>query len=201
MLASANDQRPGRDPWNIGFGVVVLIAAILSLLVWFPNDIKGGFIELNQVGKPEPGDAFFPIILASMLVVLSCGQLVSVIFGPHSQHASGRLTFHNLKFLITLYAIIAAGLLVMFWLGPLVVNVLRAAGVVDNTYRQLADTVPYKYLGFVVGGFIISFGLIIRAEGMVRTRAALTVIVVIAVLIFILDILLHNIQLPPNADF
>ncbi len=57
MTPSADGRRPARDPWNIGFGAVVLVSALLALTVWFPNDIKGGFIDLNQVGKPEPGDA------------------------------------------------------------------------------------------------------------------------------------------------
>jgi hypothetical protein len=201
MPASADGQRPARDPWNIGFGAVALAAALVSLLIWFPNDIKGGFIEINQIGKPEPGDAFFPIILASMLMVLGGGQLLGAMFSRKPQAPPGKLTADNLKFLFVFYGIIAVGLTVMYWLGPLVVDSLRAVGMIDHTYRQLVDTVPYKYLGYVVGGFIMTIGLIIRAEGLIRPRAVLSVVAVIASLIFILDILLHNIQLPPNADF
>jgi len=64
MDLTTKNQRPVRDPWNIGFGAVASIAALIALFIWIPYDIKGGFIEINQIGKPEPGDAFFPIILA-----------------------------------------------------------------------------------------------------------------------------------------
>ena len=209
MAASADNQYPApnskdvgsRDPWDIGFGVVVLIAALLTLLVWIPIDIKGGFIEINQIGKPEPGDAFFPIILTSLLLVLSIGQLVGALFSRKPKPASGRLTPDNLKFLFLFYAVVLTGLTVMYWLGPLAVETLRAAGIIDNTYRQLVDTAPYKYLGYVTGGFGMTMALIIWAEGKIRLRSVLTVVIVLALIILLLDIILHNIQLPPNADF
>ena len=201
MTGSTKNQRPTRDPWNIGFGAVALVAALLTLLVWIPGDIKGGFIENNQMGKPEPGDAFFPIILTGLMLVLSAGQLLSALFNHRPQPASSALTPGNLKFLGLFYAIVFAGLTIMYWLGPVVVETLRAAGLIDNTYRQLVDTPPYKYLGYVAGGFLMTTGLIIWDEGSMRPRSMLTVVIVLACLILLLDIALHNIQLPPNADF
>jgi hypothetical protein len=201
MAESADSRRPTRDPWNIGFGVVVLAAALLSLFVWFPNDIKGGFIDLNQVGKPEPGDAFFPILLAVLMLALGAGQLVFSVFGRKPQAPSGRLTPENLRFLLGSYGIVAAGLAIMYWVGPLVVETLGALGATEHSYRQLTDTAPYKYLGYVTGGLLMTLGLIVRVEGLVRPRAVLAVAVVLALLIVILDVLLYNIQLPPNADY
>lgn len=201
MALTTKNQRPVRDPWNIGFGAVVSVAALLTLFVWIPNDIKGGFIEINQIGKPEPGDAFFPIILASLMLILSTAQLVGAVFSSKPPAASGHLTANNLKFLFLFYAIVLAGLTIMYWLGPLVVDALRAAGIIDSTYRQLVDTAPYKYLGYVVGGFLMTISLIAWAEGSVRLQAVLSVAIVMGVLILVLDILLYNIQLPPNADF
>ncbi len=201
MTASADNRRAARDPWNIGFGVVALVVSLLTLLVWIPGDIKGGFIEINQIGKPEPGDAFFPIILAGLIMLLSASQLAGAIFSRKPQPASGKLTLDNIKFLLLSYAIVFAGLTIMYWLGPLVVEILRAAGVIDNTYRQLVDTAPYKYLGYVTGGFLMTMGLIVWTEGTIRLRAVLSVVIVLGFLILVLDILLHNIQLPPNADF
>ena len=201
MTLTTKNQRPARDPWNVGFGAVASIAAFITLLIWIPNDIKGGFIEINQIGKPEPGDAFFPIILAILMLVLSTGQLVGAVLSSKPQEASGKLTTNNLRFLFLFYAIILAGLTIMYWLGPLVVDGLRTIGTIDSTYRQLVDTAPYKYLGYVVGGFLMTTGLIAWAEGSIRPQAVLTVAIVIGILILVLDILLYNIQLPPNADF
>lgn len=201
MADSADSRRPARDPWNIGFGAVVLAAALVSLFVWFPNDIKGGVIDINQIGKPEPGDAFFPVLLAVLLLALGAGQLLFSLFGSRPPAPPGRLSSDNLKFLVGSYAIVATGLAIMYWLGPLVVETLRALNATEHTYRQLTDTAPYKYLGYVTGGFLMTVGLIVRVEGLVRPRAVLAVAVVLALLIVILDVLLYNIQLPPNADY
>jgi hypothetical protein len=201
MAKSADGRHPARDPWDIGFGVVVLAAALVSLFLWFPNDIRGGFIDINQVGKPEPGDAFFPVLLAVLLLALGAGQLLFALFGREPRAPPGRLTPDNLKFLAGSYAIVAAGLAVMYWLGPLVVEALRALEATERTYRQLTDTVPYKYLGYVVGGILMAVGLIVRVEGLVRPRAVLAVVVVLTLLVVVLDVLLYNIQLPPNADY
>ena len=201
MTLTAKNQRPARDPWNIGFGVVASIAAFFTLLIWIPNDIKGGFIEINQIGKPEPGDAFFPIILASLMLVLSTGQLAGAVLSSKPQAASEKLTAHNLKFLFLIYTIILAGLTVMYWLGPLVVDALRSTGVIDSTYRQLADTAPYKYLGYVAGGFLMTTSLIAWAEGAIRLKAVLTVAIVIGTLILVLDILLTIFRFPQTRTF
>ena len=201
MTAAHDTQHPAHDSWNTGFGVVMLIVSLFTLLVWIPNDIKGGFIDINQMGRPEPGDAFFPVILASLILLLSAVQLAGALFSRKPQPLSGRVTLANLKFLFTFYTIVFAGLAVMYWLGPLVVDFLRSTGVIDKTYRQLADTPPYKYLGYATGGFLMTMGLIAWVEGAIRLRAVLTVIIVLALLILVLDILLYNIQLPPNADF
>jgi len=201
MTASADNQRPAPDPWNIGFGVVVLVLALATLFLWIPGDIKGGFIEANQTGKPEPGDAFFPVILSGLMLILAAVQLAGALFSRKPQPASGKITSDNFKFLLFFYAVVLTGLTIMYWLGPLVVDALRGAGAIDNTYRQLVDTAPYKYIGYVVGGFLMISALIIWAEGRVRVHAILTVAIVIGLLIGVLDVLLHNIQLPPNADF
>jgi hypothetical protein len=197
-------RRTAPDPWNIGFGAVTLTAALLALFVWFPNDIVGGFIEQNYAGKSEPGDAFFPFLLASALLVLSAVQLLGALVQRANRDRDagiGKLTPANLKFLLLFYAIVVTGLTVMYWLGPLTTEALRAFGFIDQTYRQLVDTAPYKYLGYLAGGFLMTFGLITWAEGKVRPRAVFTVILVLAVSVLIFDILLNNIQLPPNADY
>ena len=201
MAASAKNQRTARDPWHIGFGAVVLLAALLSLFVWFPNDIKGDFITFTPGSNPEPGDAFFPIILASLLLILGAGQFLFAAFGRRPQTPSGRLTSDNLRFLLVSYTIIFAGLSIIYWLGPLIVESARHLGAIEQTYRQLTDTVPYKYLGYVIGGFLMTAGLIALAEGTIRLRALVAVAMVLGLLIIVLDVLLYNIQLPPNADY
>lgn len=204
MTWSQSGKRATRDPWDIGFGVAVLVGALLSIFVWFPADIRTGFFHLNQIGKSEPGDAFFPIILATALVVLSIIQLLGALLRPQQRGADAaqhRLTGDNIKFLILFLAITAGGLAIMYWLGPLVTWAMRSLGLIDVDYRQLTDTGPYKYIGYVVGGFLMTIALIAWTEGRVRFVAILTVSLLLLLFIFIFDGLLHNILLPPNAEY
>ncbi len=204
MTSSTDHRRWTPNPWDIGFGVVTLAASLVALFFWFPHDIKGGFVEINLAGRLEPGDAFFPVLLTTTMVILSVVQLLSVALTRTQQEPDttiGKLTPANLRFLLLFYSVVLAGLAVMYWLGPLTTALLRGLGIIDQSYRELLDTAPYKYLGYVGGGFVMTAGLITWAEGKVRPRAILTVVIVLFLSLLIFGILLKNIQLPPNADF
>lgn len=206
MSVPNQSQRAAPNPWDIGFGVVVLAASATALLFWFPNDIKGGFIVTGIGGRPEPGDAFFPVLLGVALLGLSAVHLVITALGraprsPVPDEGAGRLTPENLRFFVLFHAIVAAGLAIMYWLGPLTVQALNAFGAIDVGYRHLVDTAPYKYLGYLGGGFLMTVTLIAWAEGGLRRRTVFTVVLVLAVLVLLFDVLLTNIQLPPNANY
>ncbi len=197
-------KRSALDPWDIGFGVVVFVGALLALFVWFPADIPTGFFHINAIGREEPGDAFFPVILALLLLILSVLQLGTSIYRSwqgHSAHATGELTVGNFKFLGAFIVIMAVGLAIMYWLGPLTVAGLNLIGWLDSSYRALTDTAPYKYIGYVVGGFIMTMTLIVWTEGRIRWASVLSVIITLVVAILIFDLLLKNVLLPPNADY
>jgi hypothetical protein len=204
---NAHDQvrRAAPDPWDIGFGAVVLAAGVVALVIWFPLDITGGFIEPGISGKMQPGDAFFPVLLAGAMVFLSVVHLCVAFFGHAPTRApndgAGRLDAANIRFFILFHAIVLGAMAVMYWLGPLTVWLLGVAGFVDLGYRQLVGTVPYKLIGYVVGGFLMTTALITWAEGCLRRRTILTAVLVIAVMVLIFDVLLSDIQLPPNADY
>ncbi len=201
---------PGRrapNPWDTGFGAALLALSLLALLVWFPNDIKGGFIEQGLAGKPIPGDAFFPVLLASALAALAALQMVLALLGrgtrppgPGTDPQAGRLTAGNLRFLAVFHVLVLTGIGLMYWLGPAAVAAMNTLGVLDLDYRQLSDSAPYKYLGYLAGGFLMTAGLIAFAEGQLRRRALLTVAVVLALAVLLFDVALTNVLLPPNAD-
>jgi hypothetical protein len=48
--------------------------------------------------------------------------------------------------------------------GPLTVDAINAVGGEIGSYRQLRDTVPYKYLGYLAGGTVMVGGLIAAVE-------------------------------------
>jgi len=188
------------DYWQRGFGLVMMLGAILALVVWFPNDIRGGFIETNQVGTAAPGDAFFPVMLAILILILSVGLLVSSFVGGAGHIPLGHLSASNLVFIGQMIVAIAIGLSLMIWLGPFVVFAQNSLTGSDATYRALSDTAPYKYIGFAGGGLFICLALIRYAAGSVSWRSILVALLAVCALILILDGLLTNVQLPPNAD-
>lgn len=204
MKSTDPERLKTPDPWDIGFGVVVLASAWLAIFIWFPADIKGGFFNTTPLGKVEPGDAFFPVLLASALALLSALQLtVSLLKGspPRRDGEPSRLTGQNIRFLAIFLSICAIGLGIMFTLGPATVWGMRELGLTDAEYRHLTDTAPYKYIGYVVGGLIMTLALIGWTEGRLRRSAVIAVVAVLVVAIVVFDGLLTNVLLPPNADF
>lgn len=188
------------DYWQRGFALVMTLGAIVALVVWFPNDIRGGFIETNQVGTAAPGDAFFPVMLAILILILSAGLLANSFLGASGQPRLGYLSVSNFVFIGKIFAAVAIGLTLMTWLGPLTVLAQNSLTDSDATYRALSDTAPYKYIGYIGGGMFISLMLIRYAAGSISKRSILVVLLVIAALVLALDGLLTNVQIPPNAD-
>ena len=204
LRSNNENDRTAVKPWDIGFGAVLVVFALVSLFVWFPIDIPTGFFFVNAIGREEPGDAFFPIILAVLLAVLSAVQLiVSLLFrgGGRAESDSGRISSDNLKFLAVFLLIVGTGLTFMYWLGPAVVGLLNAIGILDGSYRNYSDTVPYKYLGYIVGGAMMTLGIIRWTEGRFRGIAVLAVLGILIISVLIFDVALKNVLLPPNADF
>ena len=205
MLSNDTSKNGAPDPWDIGFGVVVLLGSLLALFVWFPADIPTGFFFTNAIGREEPGDAFFPIMLAVLLAILAVIQLVLALLSPKPANEDGgpspTLTISNFKFLFIFILISLIGYAIMYWLGPLTVSLLNSVGLLDANYRQLTDTAPYKYIGYVVGGFLMTITLIAWTEGRIRRQSVIAVVLTLIVAIIIFDVVLKNVLLPPNADY
>ena len=182
--------------WDIWFGLVGLLFGLFALLVWLPNDIRGGFTELSLTGKPRPGDAFYPMLLAGFIATMSCLQIALSLLRRPAGPATATLTSANLRFLAIFLCIVLIGLAVMRHAGPAWLWLTDD----PRPYRLLIDTAPYKYLGFAAGGFGLTVSLIAWAEGRFSLRAALVSAVLILLLIAIFDLGLSNIQLPPNAE-
>jgi len=183
--------------WDIGIGLFGFLFAVIALTIWFPNDIKGEFVGLTRAGRPEPGDAFFPVLLGVFIAFISICLIYSAFGQRQNTAETGRITTKNLVFLTILGALIGGSLTLMFWLGPLAVWLSG----VDATYRQLVDSAPYKYIGLVIGGFVLTFSVITWAEGRIRPRSAIVSVLLLIVIILVFDVMLTNIQLPPNADY
>ena len=203
-MRDENARRTAPDPWEIGFGAFFVLFAGLCLWVWFPKDIIGAAIETNAVGRIGPGDAFFPVILAVAILVLGMSHLVAVVVRAQSGDGHGRIgriSGSNLWFLAQFHLFVFLGLGAMYALGPIAVAATNAVLGTEATYRQLLDTIPYKYVGFGGGGAALTIPIIVWAEGRLRIRSIVSVLAVILVTIILYDVLLKNVQLPPNSDY
>ena len=203
MSSEKSTERAAPDPWEIGFGVACVGFALLALSVWFPRDIVGGFTETNAAGKVGPGDAFFPTLLASSILLLGGIHVLKTLItsrGSAERQTIGRLSQANFSFLVRFHLVVGLGLAAMYLLGPLTVAVSNALLGGTATYRELVDTPPYKYVGYVSGALLITLPLIHWASGRTTLRTAVVVVAVILATIVLFDGLLRNVQLPPNAD-
>ena len=70
----------------------------------------------------------------------------------------------------------------------------------DDEYRLLRDTVPWKYVGFASGGFVIVAGASSVVEGRFSRSAALAGIVAVLLIIALYDLPFDDLLLPPNGD-
>ena len=102
---------------------------------------------------------------------------------------------------LAFFAIVATSFALMFWAGPAALALFGPAGDEAVTYRRMRSTVPWKYIGFVLGGFVLVFGITSLIEGRMRLKRALSSILAVIVLILIFDVPFDTILLPPNGDF
>jgi hypothetical protein len=160
-----------------GLGIAVIALAALALVLWVPNDVVSGYL-VSKRGRVSIGDSMAPG-LALGLMVLS-GALI--LCEARKTQAQGRPDGRSLGFLVVMLAICLCTFGVMIWAGPMAVALFKP----EETYRNLRDTAPWKYLGFALGG-----------TGLV---AVLIGLATVACLIGIFDLAFDDLLLPPNGD-
>ncbi|WP_424987171.1 hypothetical protein [Microbulbifer sp. S227A] len=177
---------------NIVLGAVCVAFAGLVLAVWIPMDTEGGVVARVR-GDYAIGDALAPT-LAGGLVLLS-GLLLILFEGraerqPHPERA-------NMFFIGSMFATLVVGGLVMRYAGPVAAWLFTEHG----SYRQLRDTIPWKYLGFVLGGTLTVAGMISIVEGRPSWRGPVTGLLATLVIAALYDLPFEDLLLPPNGDF
>lgn len=177
---------PSRVP-----GAVVFLLAVLALMVWVPNDTVSGYVQSKR-GRVSIGDAMAPA-LAFGLMALSGVLILWETRGAAAPRPSDR---RGPAFLVVMLGICVGALAVMIWAGPLAVTLFAP----DETYRNLRDTAPWKYIGFGIGGTGLVTALIALVEHRFSWRAVLIGMVTVAVLIGVFDLAFDDLLLPPNGD-
>lgn len=168
---------------------ILLAFAATLLLFWLPGGTDTGLYEIRR-GKFTIGDALAPAFAGTVMAV--AGLLL--LFGPKA-HDAPKLDTGHVKFLSAMIAIVLAGMVLMRWTGPAATMLFA-----DDDYRLLRDTVPWKYLGFASGGFVIVAGASAVVEGRFSRSAALAGIVAVLLIIALYDLPFDDLLLPPNGD-
>jgi len=190
-----------KAPWTVGLAIFFIVASSLTLFIWIPLDIETGVIETFR-RRVNIGDAMAPTVMAVAILVVSVFMGVMAIVRPGEkagEDAEG-LDKQSFLFLLRLMAVLVVGLILMVNLGPLGVDMVNTLGGEIGTYRNLRATYPYKIIGYVVGGFVLIFGIISAVENRFTLNAALISVAAVIVITFLYDVPFDNLLLPPNGD-
>lgn len=193
-----------RHHWNLGIGLVFAAFSLFSLAWWIPTDTETGVLVEDRYSI-EVGDAMAPTMVAIGILLVSLVLIAGALIRRGDQQVDDAeaticLSLDNARNLLSAAAILGLSLALMVWFGPMTVNLFQAMGADLPEYRLLTDTIPYKYLGFATGGFVLVFGLIAWIEGRMSWRAAGVALCAVIGLILIYDVPFDSLLLPPNGS-
>ncbi|MEL6207298.1 MAG: hypothetical protein AAFR47_18580 [Pseudomonadota bacterium] len=184
---------------EIWIAVVFLALGLIAAVLWVPLDSETPPIYTFR-RQTYIGDAMLPMVAAAGIAI--CAALHLLLSWRRSRDAvDAPFDVLTGSFFLALFGIVAVSLLLMFWAGPAALALFGPTGEEPVTYRQMRSTLPWKYIGFVLGGFVLVFGITSLIEGKLSARRALSSILAVAVLILIFDVPFDTILLPPNGDF
>ncbi|WP_112322069.1 hypothetical protein [Oceanibium sediminis] len=176
----------------------VALFSALALFVWIPSDSETGMVETFR-RQTNIGDAFLPSIAACGMLIAAVVQLVlSLRRKPAAARPYGVFDGTTAAFFGALVLIVVGSLLLMFWAGPILWEIF---GDPERTYRQMRDTAPWKYLGFILGGVSLVWGLTSLIEGRARARRLAAAVLFTGFLILVFDVPFDTLLLPPNGDW
>lgn len=190
--------------WNLALGLVCTAFALLTVLVWIPHDVSSGVI-VHERGQTNIGDAMAPTAwcyaMGALGLLLVLTSLRSRSAAKSAVAAGPGITAANVRFLALLIFILVVSLVLMRYAGPALVALLHALGANVTDYRSLRDTIPWKYLGFVIGGTTLVTGVLALIEGKLRARQILLAVIAVIVIALIIDLPFKHLPLPPNYEF
>lgn len=185
---------------EIWIALVCLVLALGVVLLWVPLDSETPPIYTFR-RQTYIGDAMLPMVAAAGIAICAAIHLLSTLRRARTSLDRPPFDGRTAAFFAQFFAIVAAALVLMFWAGPVALALFGPGGEDTVSYRQMRATLPWKYIGFVLGGFTLVFGVISLLEGQFRARRALAALLAVAVLIAVFDVPFDTILLPPNGDF
>jgi hypothetical protein len=185
---------------EITVAIIILVFALFVAMLWVPIDSETpAFYTFRR--QTNIGDAFLPLVAAVGMAVFAAIHVILSWRRVRDDGSDAPFDALSMLYLLIFFGIMAVSLGLMFWSGPLLLSQFYGSGESAPTYRQMRSSFPWKYIGFVVGGTVMVFGLITLVEGRMRWNRLLIAILSVLVLILIFDVPFDTILLPPNGDF
>lgn len=119
---------------DVVFGLLVLALALVLLVLWIPNDIKGDRVNIVR-GRASIGDPMAPTLVGFFLLLSGAMLVLTGLFRPIGKE---RFSLGNALFLLGLCAFVGLVLMLMMVTGPVVVAIFGAA----EEYRFVRATLP-----------------------------------------------------------
>lgn len=175
---------------DVFLGLAAFAFGVAIILFWAPLDSDSGIAEKIR-GRWSIGDALAPTIAG--VSILSAGLWLAISSAVTASATSG-LNAGNIRYLVSLFAILFISITIMRYAGPVLTSL---AG---EEYRLLRDTVPFKYIGFVLGGGGMIFALISLIEGAISAKRLALGLAIALGLALVYDLPFEDLLLPPNGD-
>lgn len=185
---------------EITIAMIILVFALFVALIWVPIDSETPAVYTFR-RRTNIGDAFLPLVAAVGMAIFACIHVILSWRRARNDGSDAPFDVLSLLYLLIFFGIVAVSLGLMFWSGPLLLSLFYGSGEGVPTYREMRSSFPWKYLGFVLGGTVMVFGLITLVEGRMRWNRLWIAILTVLVLILIFDVPFDTILLPPNGDF
>lgn len=180
---------------NLYLGLICVGVALVLIFIWIPLDTKTGIVERSR-GKFIIGDALAPTVAAGFVLL---GGLVLCVF-ERSADAQPDLRKDQITFVAMLSAVVIVSIGIMRFAGPAAVEFTNMFRNEPIEYRLLRATPGWKHIGFILGGVTMVSGIVAIVEHRLSSRAVLTGIVAVLVLIAVFDLPFEDLLLPPNGD-
>lgn len=185
---------------EIWLAIFFVVFAGLAVFVWAPLDSETAAIyEFRR--QVSIGDAMLPMVAGGGILLFSVAHLMLQLHRQSQAEDQPPFDRATILFFVNFGGVLALSLALMFWAGPLALSLFGPTGDEPVTYRQMRSTFPWKYIGFVLGGFTLVFGLTSLIEGRIRWVRVFSAILTVLALIFIFDVPFDTTLLPPNGDF
>lgn len=176
-------------------GLIAIAVGLIAVIIWVPMDTGSGIAEKVR-GKYRIGDAFAPTVAFGVLIFAG---LLTLLETRH-KHEAPQLRGTHFAFAVILLGLFALSLGLMRWAGPLAVSLLSAGSETSLSYRDLRDTAPYKYIGFMCGGATMVAAFISLSARTFKWRFLLVGAAATLAMIVVYDLPFEDLLLPPNGD-